>query len=222
MAALSHPLSSIVVLGGSFDPPHDGHVAVAHYLAILFIPDELRILPAGNPWQKAPLLAAASHRVEMAKLAFRGFAVPVRIDTRETIRPGPTYTVETLRELRAELGGDTALVLAMGADQLMRLNTWRDWRSIFELAHVCIVPRPGFSTAPSALPEEIRTEVERRLAPAPQLRFAAAGLCCIGANLSLDVSATDIRRRMQAGSFAELPVPSAVLDYIQHHQLYRT
>lgn len=213
---------STVLIGGSFDPPHEGHVALAHYLAVLFAPDVLRILPAGNPWQKTRLSASADDRLAMARLAFQGIAASVIIDSREVDRSGPTYTVDTLQELRSELSRGASLILAVGADQLARLNTWQDWRSIFDLTHLCVVSRPGYSVAQSDLPDAVRRELVRRTASAMQLRAAPHGLCHVATGLAVDVSSTQIREHLRNGCRNGLPVPSTVLDYIQDHHLYQS
>jgi nicotinate (nicotinamide) nucleotide adenylyltransferase len=143
----------IALLGGSFDPVHHGHVALAELFARLLRPDELRLLPAGQPWQKANgLQASAAERVAMLELAFASSPAPVTIDTREIARHMPTYTVETLRELRAELGPDASIVFLMGADQLQKLDTWRDWTDLFGLANFGVAARPGYRLDDAALP----------------------------------------------------------------------
>lgn len=214
-------LFSSALLGGSFDPPHLGHVAVARYISVLLAPDELRILPAGNPWQKPALFASPDDRMEMARLAFGQLAIPVVVDRREIDRIGPTYTADTLRELRAELGPRAAMTLVIGADQLQRLNTWREWRSILELAHLCAVSRPGFALALESMPHDVRREFVRRAATPDQLRATSHGLCHVAEGVAADISSTMIRNTLREGSDATRFLPPAVLDYIQQHQLYR-
>lgn len=215
----------ILLLGGSFDPVHLGHVGLAHYFGTLLHPDELRLIPAGQPWQKPGMTTPAADRIAMLELAFPNWAMPVVIDTQEVEREGASYAVDTLRSLREELGDEVSLVLALGADQLSNLHTWRDWPQLFELAHLCFAARPGFSMTRDVLDAKVATDVARRLASPSQLRSTPAGLAFIATNLALDVSSTAIRASLASGGDAgdalgQLPAP--VLDYIRQHHLYQT
>lgn len=211
----------IALLGGSFDPVHNGHVAMAHYVAVLLAPDEVRILPAGDPYQKPPLTASAEHRIAMLELALRDLRLPLTIDRREIDRKGPTYTIDTLRELRGELGTRASLTLTIGADQLQRLDTWRNWRALFDHAHLCVVSRPGYTTESAKLPDEVRREFARRTASPAQLRGTPHGLTHIATALAVDTSSTQLRADLRAGKHPGSTLPPAVLDYIQQHHLYR-
>jgi nicotinate-nucleotide adenylyltransferase len=208
----------IAVLGGSFDPVHDGHVALGGYFAKLLFPDELRIIPAGNPWQKHGLRAAPQHRVAMAELAFARLPVPVHIDEQEIRRGTPTYTIDTLRALRAELGPETSIAFLIGADQLQQLHTWKDWQQLFDYAHVCAASRPGFDV--TRLDAAVAREFARRTATPEQIRMTAHGLAFLATNLAVDVSATEIRNALARGETADTLLPPGVLDYIKQHHLY--
>ena len=210
----------VAVLGGSFDPVHKGHVALAEYFAVLLVPDELRLIPAGNPWQKDGLVAAPEHRLAMAELAFRSLAVPVMLDEQEIRRKGATYTIDTLQTLRAELGPKTSIALLIGADQLQKLHTWKDWRQLFEYAHICATSRPGFSVDAAHLPAEVAHEFARRAATPEQIRTTPNGLCYLATNLSIEISATEIRAALKRQESADSLIPPGVLDYIQQHHLY--
>lgn len=210
----------IVLLGGSFDPVHAGHVALARFLAVLLAPDELRLIPAGNPWQKPPLRASAPARIEMLRLAFAGLHVPLVVDCRETERDGPTYTIDTLRALRTELGPAPSLVLAIGADQLQRLDTWREWQALFDHANLCVASRPGFDTA--AVPDAVQREFARRAATPAQLRATPHGLTYVAPGLVCDVSSTALRDMLGRRADPGLLLPAPVLDYIERHHLYRS
>ena len=134
----------MLLLGGSFDPVHYGHTAIARYFCALLHPDELRLLPAGQPWQKPDLATPAEHRIAMLKLAFADWSVPLVVDDQEVKRDGISYAVDTLAALRHALGRRVALVMLIGADQLRNLHTWRDWQKLFDLANLCVATRPGF------------------------------------------------------------------------------
>ena len=212
----------IALLGGSFDPVHNAHVALGTYFCRLLHPDELRLLPAGNPWQKSTLKASTADRVEMLRLAFEREPVPVTIDQQEIQRQSATYTIDTLRAIRAEVGPETSIAFLIGADQLQQFDTWKDWRQLFDLAHICAASRPGFSVDTARMPAEVAQEFSRRAATTDQIRDTPHGLTYIAANLAIDVSATAIRAAFQRGEQPDSLIPPAVLDYIKLHHLYRS
>lgn len=228
----------IAVLGGSFDPVHHGHVALARLFAELLHPSALRILPAGRPWQKRSLQAGDDDRVAMLELAFADVTPKATIDRQEIVRSqngAPTYSVDTLRALRAELGEQASIVFLMGADQLQRLDTWRDWRDLFGLANLGVATRPGYDLAQESLPPLVAQELSARLATPDAVRASAHGKVCLAQTLAVDVSATRIRAALQAGTDAakdallrsatdadmNAPAMAQVLDYIQQHNLYK-
>jgi nicotinate-nucleotide adenylyltransferase len=221
----------IALLGGSFDPVHHGHVALARLFCDLLHPDALRVLPA-KPWQKSSLQASDAARVAMLELAFGELGdsgVPVIIDRREIERGSATYTVETLRGLREEFGPEASIVFLMGADQLQNLDSWRDWQSLFALANIAVAARPGYTLEQEALPPAVARELAPRLAPPGQVRTTPAGLVCLAHTLAVDISATQVRAALHEGyeghteAKAEVNslVPRVVLDYIQQHHLYK-
>lgn len=212
-------MNCIAVLGGSFDPVHNGHLALAKYFTDLFAPTCLRVIPAGNPWQKQGLQAKAEDRVAMLELAFAAQKPAVIIDQQEIQRHTASYSIDTLRALRAELGPDTSILFLIGADQLQRLHTWRDWQQLFDYAHICAATRPGFALA--AMPEAVATEFTRRGATKETIRATPHGHCYIGKDLAIDISATEVRARLREGAAPEALLPTAVLDYIQQHHLYQ-
>jgi nicotinate-nucleotide adenylyltransferase len=213
---------SVLLLGGSFDPVHAGHIGLARYFCALLHPDELRLIPSGCPWQKPDMVTPAVHRVAMLHAAFDGWPTPICIDEQEIHREGPSYMIDTLRALRNELGRDVSLALIVGADQLINLHTWRDWAALFSEAHLCIATRPGFTVEDSALDKAVASQITRRLASADQLRRTPSGLVFIATQLALAVSSTQIREAIaDSGDTADL-LPRAVLDYIQQHHLYQT
>ncbi len=216
------------LFGGTFDPIHDGHLALARRFAELLDLTELVLLPAGQPWQK-PEVSAAVHRLAMTRAAAASLVLPgvtVTVDTDEIEHDGPTYTVETLRRFRAREGNaDCSLALLMGADQLLHLDSWQGWRELFALAHLGVASRPGFDFA--ALPHEVAAEVAGRRAAPAALAATPYGHVVIDEQLAYDVSATEIRHRIRAcrdagesGTHTAAPLPAAVWDYILQHHLY--
>ena len=212
----------VALLGGSFDPVHEGHVALAGLFANLIHPDQLRIVPAGRPWQKSGLQASDAQRVAMLELAFGQAPFAVTIDLQEIEREGATYTVDTLRNVRRDLGPDASIVFLMGADQLHKLDTWREWRQLFALANIAVAARPGFELAAEKLPPAVAGEVEKRMAPVENLRGTPAGLVAIVRTLAVDISATQVRNAIRHGGDAKSLVAPVVLDYIQQHNLYKS
>ena len=194
----------IGMFGGSFDPPHRTHVALARAALTQAGLQSLHVFPTGQPWHKARQPSAAVHRVAMARLAFA--EVPgVVVDKRETLRDGPTYTLDTLRELQAEHPG-ARLLLLMGTDQAAALPTWHGWQQILAIATVLVATRAGLPAFdPRALPALPDGACFERLHLPPEA-----------------TSATDIRARTAQGEDISLLVPPAVARYIDQHQLYRT
>ena len=129
----------IGVFGGAFDPPHAAHVALVHAAISELKLDQLRVIPTGNAWHKARPLSPAHHRLAMARLAF-GDLPGVVVDDRETQRDGPSYTVDTLRELKAQWP-DAELFLFLGEDQARALPTWRSWQQVLQLAIIYVAER---------------------------------------------------------------------------------
>ena len=210
----------IALLGGSFDPVHNGHVALGRRFVELLGAQELRVIPT-VPWQKSGLVATPQQRADMAELAFADMPCPVVIDRQEIERGKATYTVETLRALRAALGNDVALCFLMGADQLQRLDTWHAWRELFSLAHLCVAARPGFALDGPDIPPEVANEFKARLCAPQQLCTQPAGRTCVAPDLAVDVSSTRIRTALQGGNEANSLIPRVVLDYIEQHNLYK-
>jgi len=211
----------VALLGGSFDPVHDGHVALAALFDNLLHPDQLRVIPAGQPWQKNGLQASAADRIAMLELAFGAAGSAVTLDTQEIVRATPTYTIDTLRSVRAELGPEASIVFLMGADQLQHLDSWREWRQLFDYAHIGVAARPGFDLSGGALPTAVAAEIAARAGSLAQLRNTASGLAYLTQALAVDVSATQIRAALQRQNEPNSLIPQVVLDYIQQHNLYK-
>ncbi len=192
----------LVLFGGTFDPPHIGHLLAAECARWQFGARQVLFLPAGQPYRKADRrVSPAADRLAMTRLAVlhnNAFAV----DEREVRRPGPTYTLETLMQFRAE--GEDEIVLVLGADALADMPNWNSPRDIGALARVVVVLKGQDA---SALP---------RLARAASLGYVPEAIDMP----ALDVSSTEIRSRVAAGRPVRYLVPPAVADYISEHRLY--
>ncbi len=189
------------MFGGAFDPPHRAHVALARAAVEQLALDELRILPTGNAWHKERTLSDAAHRLAMARLAFA--AVPgARVDDRELRREGPTYSVDTLRELQAE-HPQAQLYLLMGEDQAAGFTRWHQWQEVARLAVLAVA---GRGTGEGLV----------ALAALPGVRVAVLQWP------AMPESATDIRARLTRGQDITELVGPAVARYIDSHHLYQT
>lgn len=219
-----HPRSArrcIAILGGSFDPVHNGHLALAEHFVARLQPDELHIIPAGNPWQKHGLQASPADRVDMVRLAFSHQQVPLIIDQQEIQRSSVTYTIDTLQALRTKFGPEVSLVFLMGADQLQHLNTWQGWQQLFDYAHLCAASRPGFGMDARLVPELVMQEFTRRASTEKEIRTTSHGKSYLASDLNVDISSSEIRSLLQRGATPASLIPTRVLDYIEQHHLYQ-
>jgi len=212
----------IGILGGTFDPIHNGHLRLAQEALEQCGLAAVRIIPARIPPHRNEPHATAPHRLEMVRLAVASNPAFV-LDEREIHRDGPSYTADTLASLRDELGNTLPLCLLMGGDAFLQLDTWHEWRQLFELSHIVVMQRNGrplgnlIQQANTTLREEYHT----RLAPTPEaLREAPAGRIAVIDMPALEISATDIRNRCAQGKDLRYLVPDAVAEYIQTHHLY--
>ena len=206
----------IGLLGGTFDPIHVGHLALARAAQVALPLDEVRFIPTGRSWQKAESGADGEHRLAMARLAVAGMP-GWQVDTRELDRPGASYTVDTLHALREELGPEPALVLLLGADQLHNLASWHRYRDLLRYAHIAATGR-----GPQRL-AEFDPAVEALLAEHGReaLPDAPSGAIVFFRMPPVPVSSTVLRDSLARGDAAAELLPPAVLDYIRLHHLYQ-
>jgi nicotinate-nucleotide adenylyltransferase len=190
----------IGVMGGTFDPIHHGHLVAASEVAQVFTLDEVVFVPTGQPWQKDDRNVSPSEdRYLMTVIATASnprFSVS-RIDID---RGGPTYTIDTLRDLRVERGDEAELFFITGADALAQIMSWQDVNELFALAHFVGVTRPGHRLTGDGLPEDKVSLVE---VPA------------------LAISSTDCRQRVASGEPIWYLVPDGIVQYIAKRRLYR-
>lgn len=211
----------ILLLGGSFDPVHIGHVEVGRHFCRTFNTDTLRLIPAGNPWQKASLTASAQDRIAMLERAFANTGLRVVIDCQEIERAGATYSFDTLTNIRKETGPLTSLIFLMGSDQLHRLNTWHHWQHLFSLTNFAVITRPGSPAPLENLPPEVADMLSPRIDSAEAIEQIPAGKVYIDTSLQIDVSSTAIRNAFRNHRNPKALIPSSVLEYINDKKLYR-
>lgn len=210
---------AIGILGGTFDPVHLGHLRLAQEVADTLALSEVRFMPGGTPPHRAAPQTGAAERVAMVKLAIADNPL-FTLDERETRRSGPSYSFDTLTELRAEMGPTRPLVLIMGADAFLGFNGWHRWRDILGLAHVAVAHRPG------AVLAEIKDELlarefaQRRVTDTQAVQHAPAGSIVVVPITALDISATAIRAMIRAGRSVRYLVPAAAIAQIEHNYLF--
>jgi nicotinate-nucleotide adenylyltransferase len=192
-------LKRLGLFGGTFDPPHNAHLALAGAALVELQLDALHWIPAGQPWQKARRITDARHREAMVHAAIGGEPRFV-LDRIELERAGPSYTIDTVKTLLAGHAG-AQLFLIIGADQYAGLHTWRGWQQLLGLVTLAVANRPG--PMPPVDTEVLRTP--HRVVPLPML----------------DISATDIRARVARGEPIDALVPPSVASYIRRHGLYK-
>lgn len=195
-------------MGGTFDPIHNGHLVAASEVASRFLLDEVVFVPTGQPWQKTDpdgpdargyTVSPAEDRYLMTVIATASNP-QFHVSRVDIDRGGPTYTVDTLRDLRAIYGPKVDMYFITGADALNKILSWKDAETIFELAHLIGVTRPGFVLSDAHLPADTVSLVQ---VPA------------------MAISSTDCRRRVVEGQPIRYLVPDGVVEYIAKRNLYR-
>ena len=189
----------IGLFGGTFDPPQLAHAALARCARDALRLDELRWIPTGSPWQKAHAISDAHHREAMVNLAIAAERAFV-LERCELERAGPSYTLQTVHELRQRVPGASWFLL-IGADQYNNLHTWRGWPELLRMVTLAVAPRPGVAMRP----DPRVAQAPHQLVPLPPM----------------DISATEIRDRVARGESISGLVSDAVAGYIAQHHLYR-
>jgi len=196
-------LPRVGLLGGSFDPVHRAHIALALAARAALTLDQVRLLPAASPWQRAPLATTAEHRLRMLELAVAPHA-GVTVDAQELQRGGKTYTIDTV----SHLAPDAHYVWILGSDQLRNFCTWHRWQDIVRHVDLAVAQRPDVPLqAPPALAQHLRA-LGRDLA--------------IIAFTPMEISASNIRHHLAQGHPVHAWLDPAVMDYIVRYRLYHT
>ena len=215
----------IGILGGTFDPIHNGHLRIAQEALEQCDLAQVRFIPCGNPPHRPTPTASAKSRWEMVRLALNGHS-DFLVDVREVFRTDPCYTVDTLTGLRAELGPQQPLCLILGGDAFLQLHTWHEWKRLFDLAHIVVLQRAGGLPLGNAMLKadtNLQAEYTARLAPgAGALHETASGVIFVADMPALEISSTDIRRRCADGKSVRYLMPEVVVNYINTNSMYRT
>ncbi len=213
-----------VLYGGTFDPGHNGHLAIARAVRDALAAD-VHLVPAADPPHKGDTHADAEQRATMLELAVAG-EQGLRVDRRELRRSGPSWTLDTLLEARAEVGLRQPLIWLVGSDSLVQLHTWHRWHELFDHAHILAVQRPG-SAVDAEWIERRAPDVYARIAPdwrdATTLALSpAGGFGVFTLDQAREESSTELRRRIRSGEPWKSWVPDEVADFIVASGLYQT
>lgn len=207
----------IGMLGGTFDPVHIGHLRGALEVAALLELDELRLTPSARPPHRDTPSVSAQDRLAMVQCAVQGVS-PLTVDDRELLRDKPSYTIDTLESIRAELAANDQLFLVLGWDAFCGLPGWHRWEELLQHCHILVLQRPDADVEP---PDELRNLLAARSESDPTALSGPAGNISFVWQTPLAVSATQIRQLLASGKSVRFLVPDAVLAYIEAHELYR-
>lgn len=214
MSGLKPPIG---ILGGTFDPVHNGHLRLAVQLRDLLGLAQVRLIPSARPPHRDPPVASPGQRAKWIRVSVLGEPGLI-LDNRELLRDGPSYTVDTLAELRAELP-DTPLCLAMGNDVFGALDQWHQWQRLLELVHLIVVPRPGVSAKVSPRIAKLAEQHETKNADLLGSRLHG---CIYRTQFPLlEISGSEIRELLRNGKSPRYLMPEEVLWEIKDLEVYR-
>ena len=218
MTATAAQAGPVAILGGTFNPIHNGHLRSALELVELLGLERLHLMPCANPPHRDAPACPAESRAAMVELAVLG-EPRLFCDRRELGRSGPSWTVDSLAGLRAEYGPERSLGLVMGCDALLGLDRWHRWQALLGYAHVIVIARPGWCLPTAGAVAE--WVADHQITDAEALRQRPAGGVLVLELRPLAISSTEIRALCRGERSARYLLPEPVLDYIETHQLDR-
>ncbi len=223
----------IGILGGTFDPPHLGHLKLASHFAKVLRLDELLLIPSGEPWQKGMDITPAKIRFQLTEAAGIDLAseflslqiqTNIEIDPIEMDRAGSSYAIDTAKAVRERFGPEARLTWLMGADSLIQLPTWNSWQDLFQYINFAVASRPHFDLAAQMSPQiEALLEIHQINDPVA-LENSPAGLIYIDESLSVDLSSTVLRNRLKTSARSQIAseqIPTHTLEIITKLGLYQ-
>jgi len=210
----------IGIFGGTFDPVHLGHLHVALSVCNTLKLSEVRLIPSAQPLLRDAPSATAEQRLAMVKLAIAPHERLIA-DDREIRRGGSSYMVDTLTEIRAEVGENVPLCCMLSADQFSQFEQWKDWQHILDLAHLVVTTRAGYKFSYSRAVKKLVKQHQCK--DFQLLHQSSAGLILFQSLIPLQISGTQIRALIQQGRYDEAKtfLPPLVWEYIQETKLYR-
>ena len=223
----------IGILGGTFDPPHLGHLKLATHFAKVLHLDALLLIPSGQPWQKDSDITPAEIRLRLTEAAgidlaraFLYLSIPTQIgvDRIEIDRAGPSYAIDTAKALRERFGPDASLTWLMGADSILNLPTWNSWDQLLSFVNFAVATRPQYE-----LSEHMSAEIEALMAKhqcidTVALEKSPFGRIYLDNSLSVDLSSTELRKQLKSPSRSDIAsehIPSHALEIITNLGLYK-
>ena len=226
-------VKKIGILGGTFDPPHIGHLKLAIHFAKALNLDELLLIPSGEPWQKGLDITSAEIRFQLTEAAgidlaraFLYLKIPTQIgvDRIELDRAGPSYAIDTVRALRERYGSDVSLSWLMGADSLIQLPTWNSWEKLLDYVNFAVASRPNHDLGATLSPVLLQLLQAHQTLDAKALENKPSGLIYIDESLAIDLSSTELRTRLKTSPGNALQtdqIPSHTLQIITNLGLYQ-
>lgn len=226
----------IGILGGTFDPPHWGHIRLAEHFSKTLTLDELIWLPSGEPWQKSPHITSAKDRLAMTlaaaktlmeELQVKKIATKVLVDPMEIDRHGPSYTIDSAKELRKRFGLNTSLIWLMGADSFLQMDTWNNWRDLSDYIHLAIASRPPYSISDQLKNHSVLHSFyqHHQTQQSNDLRNKASGLIYLDEQLSIDLASSSLRPLLSQNNAAH-PIqewlPESIHTIILEKGLYQS
>jgi len=203
----------IGILGGTFDPPHWGHIRLAEHFSRVLVLDELIWLPSGEPWQKGADITPAKDRLAMTMAAAdvlreefltKQISTVVTVDPMEIDRGGSSYTIDSAKELRQQFGPNVSLIWLMGADSFLQLYTWNDWRDLSRYIHLAVASRPPYSIQKQLTDHPPLQDyyLDHQTQSASDLCAKAAGLIYLDEQLSIDLASSSLRPLLSSNNTA--------------------
>jgi nicotinate-nucleotide adenylyltransferase len=226
-------LKKIGILGGTFDPPHLGHIKLATHFAKILHLDQLLLVPSGEPWQKESSITPSELRFQMTEAAGidlaieflkQNLATQISTDRIEMDRAGPSYTLDTAKALRKHFGPQISLTWLMGADTLLNLPTWNSWDQLLNYLNLAVASRPHHSLSAEISPEVQDLLEKHQCIYADALAKSPFGRIYLDSSLSVDLSSTELRNQLKSASREEIAfkqIPAHALEIITNLGLYK-
>lgn len=223
----------IGILGGTFDPPHLGHLKLATHFAKVLHLDALLLVPNGEPWQKDAGITPAEIRLQLTEAAgidlaraFLYLQIPTQIgvDRIEIDRAGPSYAIDTAKALRERFGPDVSLIWLMGADSLLNLPSWNSWDQLLGFVNFAVASRPHHEISADMSPEIEALLANHECTDPDALEKSRFGRIYLDNSLSVDLSSTELRNQLKSTSrsaIASEHIPSHALEIITNLGLYK-
>lgn len=224
----------IGIFGGTFDPPHWGHIKLAAHFAKLLKLDELIWLPSGEPWQKSSNITSANDRyamtiaaAEVLKQIIQQESLPIKISVSrlEIDRKGPSYTIDSAKALRQQYGSDTALIWLMGADSFLQLPTWNQWDELIQLIHIAVASRPPYSIKSQLTTPLVEHYQNHQTRDPKKLSQQVSGLIYLDEELAVDLASSQLRVLLEQNKAANAIqdwIPAPVMQIIIEKGLYQS